>query len=236
MIVDASFSFNSAGRLIQLEYAYKAVEKGGDIIVLKCLDGVLILTSTFPSKPKQSSLITFNQDKIKKLPNKALLISSGLVGDVRYIEKKVVELCQEHMRIFGADSPIKLLVNKVASLMHEHTLSSGQRPIAATCCFLTHSEKQGFQIFNVEPSGSWHECEAFCTGYRVEGLLGKWPKEEKLEKCKVDQILPRLAALKRDCDLDLTDEDDSPFVDCQIHLLRKDNILEDITATALKIK
>lgn len=185
--VVCAISFDSTGRLLQLEYALKAVENGGDVVAVKGQDGIVLLTAAVPCG--HSSLRNaFASSKVKRISTSSYFVASGLVADVRYLEDIAYQHSASHISVFGCTPPIAAAADHIAALVHRRTLTASDRPIGAACCLLAHSEDKGFQLVEVDPTGNWHNCEAVCFGSRVRGLLAAWQSARHAHPA--DPVLP----------------------------------------------
>jgi 20S proteasome alpha/beta subunit len=73
--------FNPSGRVIQIERAFKASNKGSPIIASKCKNGVVLITAS----KKLSNLVVKSPEKVYSVDTHVNLAFSGLLFDAQAI-------------------------------------------------------------------------------------------------------------------------------------------------------
>lgn len=178
-------TFSPDGRVFQVEYAYKAIEKSGLAIGIKCIDGVVLGVE----KLNISKLLTKGSNKRTFTCDYHVgMTLSGLAADARQLANKTQEEAQKYRSFYGAPIPGSVLVERMAYILifcfifslfisnhvHSHTLYWYLRPYGASVLFASHDE-EGPQLFQIDPNGVSNvhifmlffiiELEIFCYCY-----------------------------------------------------------------------
>lgn len=174
--------FSPEGRLYQVEYAAKIIEKGTPGIALRFKDGVMFLADFNLDDSKL--LINESIEKIFKVDDSIYLISAGLAGDARKLAQTAREYAQENRLLFDEQIDVATLAKKVASVKQVFTQYGGMRPFGVSFIMCGHDEK-GFHIYETEPSGAVAEYSALAVGrskHKVMAYLENKYKENLSEK------------------------------------------------------
>lgn len=162
--------FDSSGRLYQVEYANKAVNKGATSISLKSDDYVV---HVIYASQKSSLALSLQSSPLKVRPlNDYLAISAtGIVSDANHIVNRAFEEVLNEKTRFGmaAEPAPSRLASSLALYMGEKTLASYQRPYGVTAVLLgydaTSPTPQGKTcIYEVDPIGNCNNCKLCCVG------------------------------------------------------------------------
>lgn len=153
--------FSPDGRVFQIDYASKAVEKSGTIIGLRGKDAVVlavekIVTSALYEEDAGTRIFTVDK-------NIGLAIA-GLLADGRYIVEIARQEAANYRQQFERTIPLKQLVERVAAYLHAYTLYSAVRPFGVSAVFSAWDDIQGPQLYKVEPSGSYFGYFACASG------------------------------------------------------------------------
>lgn len=166
-MTDSSYSFSlttfsPSGKLLQIEYALKAVSQGTTCIGIRsnprenyllAKNGVVLGSE----KVLQSTLI--ESETIQKIVYIAehigILIKiykgvvySGLGPDFRVLIKKARKKAVQYYQIYNEKIPVLLMVLGVASIMQEYTQSGGVRPFGVSL-LVAGFDHQGPQLYQV---------------------------------------------------------------------------------------
>ena len=155
-------SFDSQGRLQQLELAHKASEQGGATIVVRGANDIVVLNSKNPSERTATQYQTCN---IHTISRNCFVTFSGVVSDTVHLTEKLVSDARDHESLFGTSPTINRLTTDLANYMHEKTLYSGTRPFGAKLClFGVDKASEKMKVFEIDPTGSYRECSISCLG------------------------------------------------------------------------
>jgi 20S proteasome alpha/beta subunit len=216
-------SFDSSARLLQLEFASKAVESGGGMIGMRGQDGILLITCMPSSSVTDSKTdLSSSASKLKRLSQGPYIIASGLAVDVRRLEDVAFDFCSKHVNAFGSAPRLTSLADYLSSLVYERTLSPFERPLGAACYLLTHSEHRGFELIEVDHTGHYHQCLLTCIGGLTKGFAAAWPSSADPSHLPCEHLLPQVLDVwskqLQEMDLELSD------IRYRAQVLRADNV------------
>lgn len=143
--------FSPDGRVFQVDYAGKAVEKSGTAVGLRGKDGVVLAVE----KIVTSSL--YEEDagnRIYTIDKNIGLAVAGLLADGRYLVDIAKQEAANYRQQFVRTIPLKVLNDRLSAYIHAYTLYSAVRPFGATVILASWEEDAGPQLYKIEPSGS----------------------------------------------------------------------------------
>lgn len=154
-------TFNPSGKLLQIEYAMKAVEnRGKTSLGVKCKNGVVIATE------KKVPSILVDQDSFQKialLSENAGIVYSGIGPDYRVLVRKARKKAQTYFQKYKEHAPASILVRELAAIMQEFTQSGGVRPFGVSLLFAGYDD-DGPQLYQIDPSGAYFGWKATAIG------------------------------------------------------------------------
>jgi len=214
-------TFSPNGRVFQVEYAAKAVEKSGTAIGIRCIDGVVLACE----KSVASKLLVASSNKrIFTLDLHAGLALSGLAADARQLVNKARSEASEYRSFYGAEIPGKVLSDRLAGHVHTNTLYWHARPFGCSVLVATYDSEpaptsggssvafggpHGPQLYGIEPSGIVYRYFATAIGKNKQGASSELEKIDFTKlTCKegvkaVAKILFKLHDPIKDKELDL---------------------------------
>lgn len=153
--------FSPDGRVFQIDYAGKAVEKSGTVVGLRGKDCVVlavekIVTSTLYEENAGGRIFTIDK-------NIGLAIA-GLLADGRYIVDIARQEAANYRNQFERTIPLKYLTERIAAYVHAYTLYSAVRPFGVSVLLSAWDEDEGPQLYKIEPSGSSFGYFACASG------------------------------------------------------------------------
>lgn len=215
-------SFDSSGRMEQLEYAIQAANRGNGILAVKTSEGVVVMTT--PSKEAKYKS-TISGSKLRRILNGPHIITAGLTPDARYIEEEAFEFCANYLQTYGAYPPIARLASHIASIAHERTLSPSMRPLGASCCLIGRGNGKSLDLIEVDPVGQCYDCAISSIGDRAQRILKRWPHDRvpsELSLAEAVECIRDLFAKENDDELAGHDEGSDGIVSLEpeIHVLK----------------
>lgn len=152
--------FSPEGRLYQVEYATKIIEKGTPAMAILYKDGILLMVDfNFDSKLLRIGSI----EKLFKIDNHAYFVSAGLAGDARKLSDSAREFAAENKYLYDEPIEIGTLAKKTGAIKQLFTQYGGARPFAVSFIVLGQ-DSDGYHIFETEPSGAVAEFSALAIG------------------------------------------------------------------------
>lgn len=153
-------TLSQEGRIYQLEYANKAVEKGSTVMGIIFKDGVVLISE----KIRQSRAIIHgsNQTVYSVAPHIGVAIC-GLLPDGRNIASRAKLEASNYLKIYGIPITGQILAERLAIYVHTFTCHWSARPFG--CCVLISSYDAGkYHLYMLENSGNFFEYYACANG------------------------------------------------------------------------
>uniref|UniRef100_A0A0K8TRX1 Proteasome subunit alpha type n=1 Tax=Tabanus bromius TaxID=304241 RepID=A0A0K8TRX1_TABBR len=143
--------FSPDGRVFQVDYAGKAVEKSGTVIGLRGKDGVVLAVEKIVTSPL---LEDHAGSRIYTIDKNIGLALAGLLADGLYIVNIAKQEAANFRNQFDRTIPLKILNERLSAYIHAYTLYSVVRPFGVTIILASWDLEHGPQMFKIEPSGS----------------------------------------------------------------------------------
>ena len=185
--------FSPDGRLLQVEYAKKAVKLGNTAIGVVCKDGVLLVSD---KKIASKLVVPEAIEKIFVVDDHIIATAAGIMSDARVLVERAREKAQGYRITY--DSPIDILtiVKDLADLMQYLTQSGGLRPFGVSM-LIAGVDEDGKKLFMTEPTGIYTQHKAAVIGEADETIEEHLQKEYK-ESMSADEALKLcVSALKK---------------------------------------
>jgi len=168
-------TFSPNGRVFQVEYAAKALEKSGTCLGFRCIDGiVLAVEKTILHK----MLVPGSNKRISAIDEHTALAQSGLAADARQLVNHARSEAAEYLNFYGTPITGKVLSERVAGHVHAATLYWYLRPYG--CAVLIGSvdpaELGGPSLYSIEPSGECRKYFACAIGKSKQGAQSELEK------------------------------------------------------------
>lgn len=177
--------FSPDGRVFQIDYASKAVEKSGTVVGLRGKDCVVlavekIVTSTLYEADAGARIFTIDK-------NIGLAIA-GLLADGRYIVDIARQEAANYRQQFERTIPLKHLTERISAYVHAYTLYSAVRPFGVSVILSAWDEDQGPQLYKIEPSGSSFGYFACASGKAKQQAKTEMEKFNYTEMSTTDLV------------------------------------------------
>ncbi len=152
--------FSPEGRLYQVEYASKIIERGTPAMAVSYKEGILFVVDfNFDSK----LLVTDSIEKVFKIDDHIYFISAGLAGDARKLSENAREFAAENKFLYDEPIEVNTVAKKVATVKQIFTQYGGMRPFGVSF-IVVGKDDTGYHIFETEPSGAVAEYSALAIG------------------------------------------------------------------------
>jgi len=187
-----SAMFSPDGRLLQVEYAKKAVKQGTSAIGIVCKDGVVLIADR---RITEKLIIPSSVEKVFQVDEHIAATSTGYVMDGRVLIEKAQLMAQQH-RVTN-DEPISVieLVKEIADLKQMYTQVGGVRPFGVSILFAGIDENK--KLFLTDPTGIYFEFKATAIGESEEEIRALLNKQYKDNMSMDDGIKLAIKALKQ---------------------------------------
>jgi 20S proteasome subunit alpha 7 len=131
--------YSPDGRIFQVEYAGKAVEKGGTVIGLKCADGVILAVEKLQIS---KMMIQSSNRRIYSADRHVGIALSGYNTDSRYIAKHAAAECRNYKSTYDAPIPSKVYNDRMSLFVHSHTCYWWLRPFGVSMISAVYDEEE----------------------------------------------------------------------------------------------
>ncbi|EDW09854.1 proteasome subunit alpha type-3 [Drosophila mojavensis] len=153
--------FSPDGRVFQIDYASKAVERSGTVIGIRGKDCVVLAVEKIVAdqlyEPDAASRI-FTIEK-----NIGMAIA-GLMADGNFVADIARQEAANFRQQFERTIPLKHLCDRVSGYLHAYTLYSAVRPFGLSVILASWDEVDGPQLYKIEPSGNSFGYYACASG------------------------------------------------------------------------
>jgi len=171
-------TFSPDGRVFQVEYANKAVEKSGTCVGVRCVDGVVLGVEKIVTS---KMLLDSSNKRIHTVDMHSGIALCGLSADARQLVNIARTESSNYRNFYGSPIPANHLCERVAGHMHSYTLYWYMRPYGASVLLATY-DKDGPALHMIEPSGVAYRYFGAAVGKHKQGAKGEL---EKLDFKKV---------------------------------------------------
>ncbi|KAF8317031.1 20S proteasome subunit [Cantharellus anzutake] len=179
-------TYSPDGRIFQVEYANKAVENSGTAIGLRVNDGiVLALEKLVHSK----LLVPGSNRRIQSVDRHIGMATAGLLADGRHLASRAFDEALNYRETYRAPTTLKALAERLGLYVQAYTLYSSVRPFGVSAV-LGAIDKEGPQLYVVEPSGIYHGYHGAAVG------KGRQLAKTELEKLKLSEMTIREAVIE----------------------------------------
>jgi len=163
-------TFSPEGRLFQVEYAIEAIKLGSTAIGIQTKEGVVMavekrLTSTL--------MVPSTIEKIVPIDEHIGCAVSGLIADSRTLIDHARVECANHWFVYNQDIKVESVAQAVSNLAIKFGDNDSEgptmsRPFGVAMLF-AGLDKNGPQLFHLDPSGTYHKFGAKAIGSGSEG-------------------------------------------------------------------
>ncbi len=209
--------FSPEGRLYQVEYASKIIERGTPAMAVKFKEGILFAVDfNFDSK----LLVLDSIEKVFKIDNHIYFISAGLAGDARKLSENGREFAAENKFLYDEPIEVSTVSKKVATIKQVFTQYGGMRPFGVSF-IVVGKDELGYHIFETEPSGAVAEYNALSIGRGKQKATQVFEKKFK-QNLSQDQAKDILVEAIQS----IYEKNKIDFNNIKLYLFKDDNLKE----------
>ncbi len=194
--------FSPDGKLYQVEYAERAIEKGATAVGVKSPEGIVLLVEKRFASPLVEPR---SYEKIFKIDDHIGTATSGLIGDARVLVDRARLDCQIYRLTYNEPISVEELAKKIGDFKQMYTQYGGIRPFGASL-LIGGVDEVGPQIYVTHPSGALYEYKAKAIGQNNKAVNDILEKEYSSVKTLDDAIQLSLKALGTTIEGGLTKE------------------------------
>src|SRR5919205_518830 len=175
------YYYGPEGRLVLVDSALEAVNRGSTTIGLKTPRFALISSHIKPTKP-----LVEPAEKIFTIDEHIGATGSGYIGDILQLIDEIQLAAQKHRLTYESPIDVNSLAKHLSSYLHNYTIYA-VRPQAASI-IIAGKDQTGVQLYQVDPSGTFFRGAGFAIGQYSDIALDVIQKEYSIEM-DVEQAL-----------------------------------------------
>lgn len=150
--------FSPEGRMYQVEYARKAVEKASTAVGVVFAGGVILAAS----RTIQKLLVPESIEKISKIDEHIGIASCGILADSRVLVDYARVRAQVNRITFSEPIEVSALVKDICDRKQRFTQVGGIRPFGVSLLVAGSNDEP--HLFETDPSGTLREWRAHAVG------------------------------------------------------------------------
>jgi proteasome alpha subunit len=158
------YYYGQGGRLVLVDSALEAVNRGSTTIGIKTPEFALISSHIKPTLP----LVDPNE-KIFTIDKHIGATGSGYIADIEQLIEELRLQAQKHRLSYESSIDIKSLVKHLSTYLHDYTIYA-VRPQAASI-IISGLDENGIQLYQVDPGGTYLKGSGFAIGYSSDTAL-----------------------------------------------------------------
>jgi proteasome alpha subunit len=156
--------YGQGGRLVLVDNALEAVNKGSTTIGLKTPEFALISSHIKPTLP----LVDPNE-KIFVIDKHIGATGAGYIADIEHLIEEIRLQAQKHRISYDSAMDIRSITKHLSTYLHNYTIYA-VRPQAASI-IIAGVDENGIHLYRVDPSGTYLKGGGFAIGYSSDLAL-----------------------------------------------------------------
>jgi proteasome alpha subunit len=156
--------YGQGGRLVLVDSALEAVNRGSTTIGIKTPEFALISSHIKPTLP----LVDPNE-KIFTIDDHIGATGAGYIADIEQLIEEIRLQAQKHKLSYESSIDIKSITKHLSTYLHNYTIYA-VRPQAASI-IIAGVDENGIQLYQVDPSGTYLKGSGFVIGYSSDIAL-----------------------------------------------------------------
>lgn len=175
------YFYGPEGRLVLVDSALEAVNRGSTTIGIKTPSFALLASHIKPVRP-----LIDPAEKIFAIDGHVGATGSGYIGDILQLIDELRLEAQKHRLNFESPIDVGSLAKHLGSYLHNYTIYA-VRPQAASV-IVAGVDQAGVQMYQVDPSGTFMRGSGFAIGQSADVALGVLSQEYSADM-SVDQAV-----------------------------------------------
>ena len=159
------YFYGPEGRLVLVDSALEAVNRGSTTIGIKTPKFALLASHIKPVRP-----LIDPAEKIFAIDGHVGATGSGYIGDILQLIDELRLEAQKHRLNFESPIDVGSLAKHLGSYLHNYTIYA-VRPQAASV-IVAGVDQAGVQMYQVDPSGTFMRGSGFAIGQSADVALG----------------------------------------------------------------
>ena len=158
------YYYGQGGRLVLVDNALEAVNKGSTTIGLKTPEFALISSHIKPTLP----LVDPNE-KIFVIDKHIGATGAGYIADIEHLIEEIRLQGQKHRISYDSSIDIRSITKHLSTYLHNYTMYA-VRPQAASI-IIAGVDENGIHLYRVDPSGTYLKGGGFAIGHASDVAL-----------------------------------------------------------------
>ncbi len=180
----SSTMFSPDGRLLQVEYAKKAVRQGTTSIGVVCKDGVLLLAD---KRIIEKLIIGDSIEKVFQVDDHIGACATGFLMDGRVLIERAQLIAQQSRISYDSPMDVLSLVKEIANMKQAFTQYGGARPWGVSLLF-AGIDDEGPQLYLTDVTGIYFQYKATAVG-EAETELKEILEAEYTDDITIEQAI-----------------------------------------------
>src|SRR5437762_1810779 len=168
------YFYGPEGRLVLVDSALEAVNRGSTTIGIKTPNFALISSHIKPTKP-----LVEPAEKIFAIDTHVGATGSGYIGDILQLIDEIRLEAQKHRLTYESPIDVSSLAKHLGSYLHNYTIYA-VRPQAASV-IIAGIDQTAVQLYQVDPSGTFFRGSGFAIGQYSDIALNEIQREYNAE-------------------------------------------------------
>lgn len=185
--------FSPDGRLLQVEYAKKAVSLGNTAIGMVCKDGVVLVTD---KRVVDKLVVPEAAEKIWQVDDHVMSTGAGILSDARVIVERAQEKAASYRITYDAPIDILSIVKDICNLAQYCTQSGGLRPFGVSM-LIAGRDSDGHKLYQTDPTGVYRRWKATVLGEGEDAIQPILHKEYRDDLTCEQGVTLAINALKQ---------------------------------------
>ncbi len=162
---DSELVFSPDGRILQLEYAQAAADRGLAAVAVCCEEGVVFIKQTGINHAIPTWVAPTHRF-IDHLNDKIAIASCGINPDARLVTKKARAFMIGHSSQDSDD--LSDIADYIAEIIHTRTLQKNRRALGVNILIGGFDQHEVARLYSIDPSGSYWEVKAAAIGQQKQ--------------------------------------------------------------------
>lgn len=158
------YFYGPEGRLVLVDSALEAVNRGSTTIGIKTPSFALLASHIKPIRP-----LVEPSEKVFAIDGHAGATGSGYIGDILQLIDELRLEAQKHRLSFESPIDIGSLAKHLGAYLHNYTIYA-VRPQAASV-IVAGADQTGVHMYQVDPSGTYFRGSGFAIGQNADAAL-----------------------------------------------------------------